>query len=70
MIDTVQFGRQVPVIESSLQSPTSTMNTEIVTFITHIHRNRLSPFCDAPDWSWAWLWAGRQRVLFPAGARY
>jgi len=70
MTDTVQFGRQVPMIQSSLLSPASTTNTKTVTFITYIHRNRLSQFYYALDWSWESiltifhsLWDGRRRVL-------
>jgi len=70
MTDTVQFGRQVPMIQSSLLPPTSTTNTKTIPFITYIHRNRLSPFYDALDWSWESiptivhiLWDGRRRVL-------
>jgi len=37
--DTVQFGRQVPMIHSSLLSPFSTTNTETLTFITYIQHN-------------------------------
>jgi len=33
MIDTVQFGRQVLMIQSSLLSPSSTTNKETLTFI-------------------------------------
>jgi hypothetical protein len=77
MIDTVQFGRQVLMIQSSLLSPSSTTNTETLTSVTYFHLNRFSPFYDALDWSWESipttvnrLWAGRRRVLFLAGARY
>jgi len=77
MIATVQFGRQVLMIQSSLLSPSSTTNTETLTFITYIHRNRSSLFYDALDCSWESiptpvnrLWAGRWQVLFLAGARY
>jgi len=52
MIDIVQFGRQVPMFQSSLLSTSSTANTETVTFITYIHHNRLSPFYDALDLGW------------------
>jgi len=77
MKDTVQSGRQILMIQSSLLYPSSTTNTETVTFIKYIHRNRLSLLYDALDWSWESiptilhrLWAGRRRVLFLAGARY
>jgi len=70
MIDTVQFGRQVPMFHSSLLSPSSTTNTETVTFIIHVHRNRSSPFYDTLVWTREstptivrMLWAGWQRFL-------
>jgi len=76
VIDTVQFGRQVLMIQSSLLHLSFTINTQTVTFITNIHHNRSSPFNDALDWSWQSipntfhrLWAGWQRALFLAGAR-
>jgi len=77
VIETVKFDRQVLMIQSSLLSPSSTANTETVTFITYIHHNRSSPFYDAMDRSWEniptifhRLWVGRGRVLFLEGARY
>jgi hypothetical protein len=71
------MSTQVVIIQSSLLYPSSTTNTDTVTFITNIHHNRSSPLYDALDWSWQSiptivhrLWAGRQRVLFLAGARH
>jgi hypothetical protein len=39
MTDTVQFGRQVSMIQSSLLFPSSTTNTKTLNFITYIQHN-------------------------------